>query len=331
LALDDLALQDLNQALAQAPLIGEYYALRGQLFLRRAAWEDARADLETAVRLGAGNAETQAAFAHVLYQLGELGAALTASQAAILADPAYAEGYLWRAYVALAQDRPDDALKDFERGLDLAPDNAALWVGACTAHARLGDDGAAAQACDSALALDNNNALALEQRGLIRYRAGDRAGAESDFLEATLYSPDVYQAQYYLGVYALQAGDLTTSIARLSAAIKVNAAFGEAYAARAVAYRLTGAWELAVADAEQALKLVPDDVYSYYELGLSKRFLADRAFEAGNRTGAQVLYQEAAEAFLTFLNASQPEDPFVLEAQVALAYVQNALAVIAEG
>jgi hypothetical protein len=60
------------------------------------------------------------------------------------------------------------------------------------------------------------------------------------------------------------------------------------------------------------------------------RGLADATFDAGDATGAESLYEEAADALLEFLNASQPGDPFVTEAQAALDDVNSALIVVQE-
>jgi tetratricopeptide (TPR) repeat protein len=325
------ALRDVGLAISLQPQIAEYYLLQGQLLASDTAWSSVTTALEAALQMGAESPQVHALLGQAYYELGNLDGAIRESNAALGLAVDFAPAWFVRGQAYLAQNELGSALNDFNQGLSHDPQNAALLAARCAAHARLGDDGAAASDCDSALAVDGQNAAALEQRGMIRYRAGDRAGAGADFLEAVTYAPQQsYLAHYYLGFFALQEQRYPEAIAYLTESLSIAPYLGQAYAARGVAYRVLGQWELALADLEQALALMPEDLYSYYELGLVKRFLADLANDAGQNSQAARLYQEASAALLTFLNASQPQDPFVAEATQALAYVQNALAVLGQ-
>ncbi|NJL95131.1 MAG: tetratricopeptide repeat protein, partial [Anaerolineae bacterium] len=220
------------------------------------------------------------------------------------------------------------ALSDLNQGLQLAPPSVELRVARCAVHAALGNDAAATQDCAAALAVEPFNGLALEQRGLLRQRAGDRLGAEADFREAVRYDPGAYQANYYLGLFALQERRPAEAIPPLTAAIDAFPGYGLAYAARGVAYRLTEQWQQALADLEQAVVLVPEDRYNYYELGLVLQNLADLAYEGGNIERAETLYEDAGEAYTTYLNSSPPSSDALTQAQIGLEYVQQALTVI---
>ena len=327
----DEALQDVDLAITFAPRVGELYALRGQILVQREEWELASRSLEQAMQLGVASTQLNSDLAAAYFELGNLDGAIRMSNAALAQDMDDVGAWYQRGRAYLAQNELGSAVNDFDQGLQRAPEHVGLLVARCTAHARLGDDGSATIDCDAALALDNDNGYALEQRGLIRARAGDRAGAAEDFAEAISYAPDAYEAHYFLGLYALQENRYPQAVESLSRAIELAPLLGKAHAARGVAYRITGEWEGAIDDLETALELVPEDVYSYYELGLSKRGLADATFDAGDSAAAEALYEEAAEALLEFLNASQPQDPFVAEAQAALDYVNSALLVVQEG
>lgn len=323
----DLALSALQNALAQnADYLPAQYAL-ARLHMRRGDWESARALLVEMNDIP----DALADLALVYFQLGNVNELRAAAESALRLDPANPTAHLALGQAYLLQNEPTLARDSFSRALEYQPSNPALWVARCAANARLGDDGAAAADCDNALALDPRNGPALEQRGMIRYRAGDRAGAEQDFIEAITYAPEaVYEAHYHLGFFALQERRLADAIGQLSAALDIAPYLGHAYATRGVAYRLTGAWEAAISDLERALTLMPEEVYSYYELGLANRALADLTFEAGDQAGAVMLYRAAQEAFTAFLNASQPEDAYVAEALAGLNYVTQALAVIGQ-
>lgn len=322
------ALRDVGLAISIQPQIADYYLLQGQLLIQQGSWELAATALESALQMGGDFPEVHTALAQSYYALGNLDGAIRESNAALSLAVGFAPAWLVRGQAYLAQNELGSALNDLNQGLGHDPQNADLFAARCSVHARLGDDGAAASDCDSALALEGQHAGALEQRGMIRYRAGDRAGAQSDFLEAVTYDPNSYFAHYYLGFFALQEGRYPEAINYLSLALETAPYLGQAYAARGVAYRISGEWDLALNDLEAALELQPDDIYSYYELGLVKRFLADQAHDSGDNVRAGQLYQESADALLIFLNGSQPQDQFVPAATEALAYVQNALLVL---
>lgn len=324
----DEALNDVDLAITFQPQIGEYYALRGAILLLQDNYEEAAAAFEQALQRGVERPEAYVGLAEAYFELGNLDGTIRQSNNALAMDQSLTRAWYLRGKAYLAQNELGSALEDFSQGLDRDPQDVDLLVARCTTHARLGDDGAAATDCDAALALDGQNGWALEQRGMIRARAGDRAGAAADFAEAVTYEPAAYEAHYYLGLYALQEGRYEAAIESLTTAIELAPFLGKAFSARGVTYRILGACELAIADLEESLELVPEDVYSYYELGLCKRALADQAYEAANTARAKQLYQEAAQDFLTFLNAKQPGDEFVAEAQAGLSYVNNALQVI---
>ncbi len=320
---------DIAQARDLAPSIAAYHALAGDIASARQDWPAAVAAYRDAEARGAS--EVVGALAWAEYQAGNLDAAIQAANRALSDDRDNPRAWLARGRAYMAQNELGSALNDFDQGLQRAPAEVGLLVARCEVHNRLDNPADAARDCDAALSIDPDNAAALTQRGILRHNADDRAGAAQDFAEALSLNPDTYQAHYYLGLYALQERRYQDAITALSQAIERAPQLGPAFAARGVAYRITGAWGLAIVDLEQALILLPDDQYNYYELGLAYRALADEAYEANNETSAEQLYANAANAFRLFLNASQPEDPFVLEATEGLRYANAALNVIQQG
>ncbi|MFP4323315.1 MAG: tetratricopeptide repeat protein [Anaerolineales bacterium] len=320
---------DIDQARSLQPDVAAYQRLAGQIARARADWATAAEALRQAASLGAGDALADWAWAE--YQLGNLDAAIQAANRALSENRDDARAWLARGRAYMAQNELGSALNDFGQGLDRAPAEVDLLVARCEVHNRLGNPADAAQDCDAALSIDPANAAALVQRGILRHNADDRPGAAQDFAEAVTLNPEAHQAHYYLGLYALQERRYQDAITALSQAVDRAPQLGPAYAARGVAYRISGAWELAIADLEQALILLPEDEYNHYELGLAYRALADQAYEANNETRAIDLYENAADNFRTFLNASQPSDPFVAEATEGLRYVNSALNVIRGG
>ncbi len=322
------AYSDITYAINLQPAIGEYYLLQGQILYEKQEWQLARQAFEAYLQRGVPRPEIYTFLAETYFQMTQFDAAIEAATQAIELNPAHAPAWWQRGLAYLAKGDTSSALKDFNQGLQHESDNVNLLVARCTLHAELGDDGAAALDCDAALTLDPVNGQALEQRGLIRARAGDRAGASSDFQEAIIYYPEAANAHFYLGIYALQERRYEEAIRYLTDAIPLMSEPGPAYAARGVAYRISGQWQQAINDLEQALVLVPEDEYSYYELGLAKRALGDIAYEAGNAQQALLFYQDARNAFDSFVERTDTDNPYLDDAQAALEYVNAALSVI---
>lgn len=327
LGLLDDAYSDVSYAITLQPDVGEYYLLQGQILYGKKEWGMARQAFEVFLQHSTPNPEVYTFLAESYLNLNGADDTIHVSNQALELNPEYAPAWFVQGKAYLLKNDQTNALNAFNQGLQHAPENVDLLVARCTLHAQMGDDGAAASDCDAALALDPVNGLALEQRGLIRGRAGDRAGAASDFQEAVIYYPEAEQAYFYLGLYALQEKRYDDTVTNLTKAIEFMPEPGAAYAARGVAYRIMGQWQQAVEDFEQALLLVPDDEYTYYELGLAKRGLADLVYETGNIQQAEVFYQEALNAFNTFIERAEANNPYLGDAQAGLDYVTAALAV----
>ena len=67
-------------------------------------------------------------------------------------------------------------------------------------HVKNGDDAAAAQSIDAALAIDPEYAPALNQKGMLLRRNGNFSEAEAAYLKAVTSNPDYALAHYNLGV-----------------------------------------------------------------------------------------------------------------------------------
>lgn len=74
------------------------------------------------------------------------------------------------------------------------------WVNLAIIHSNNADDAAARAAVDEALALDPDNAAALNQLGRLLRRNGNFLEAEAAYLKAVTVSPEYALAHYNLGV-----------------------------------------------------------------------------------------------------------------------------------
>ncbi|HSG96587.1 MAG TPA: tetratricopeptide repeat protein [Woeseiaceae bacterium] len=101
--------------------------------------------------------------------------------------------------VMAAGDMVDAELR-FEEFVLMYPDYPGAWVNLAIIYTGNGDDEAARQALDSALAINPNHAVALNQMGMLLRRNGNFLEAEAAYLKAVTVSPDYALAHYNLGV-----------------------------------------------------------------------------------------------------------------------------------
>jgi tetratricopeptide (TPR) repeat protein len=107
--------------------------------------------------------------------------ALTADDADLLID---------RAVAAASLNRFDTALDDLSRALDADPRRSEALVLRAAAWRHLGFLELALADVDRALAIDAENAEAMLERGILRQRRDDPAGAREDWQRAIMLAPD---------------------------------------------------------------------------------------------------------------------------------------------
>jgi len=124
----------------------------------------------------------------------------TAAEAAPREVPAQARTLFEQAAAAMAAGDAVDAELRFQEFLLQYPDYPGAYVNLAILRAGNGDDEGAKAAVESALALDPDNAPALNQKGLLLRREGKFFEAEAAYLKAVTASPEYALAHYNLGV-----------------------------------------------------------------------------------------------------------------------------------
>lgn len=105
-----------------------------------------------------------------------------------------------------------NALKDYQRGVALAPDDGPLNGAVCWERAVLGIELDAALAdCTKALTGKRDDANPFNSRGFVRFRLGDAAGAVRDYDRAIALAPDVPSSYYMRGRAKALVGDATAN------------------------------------------------------------------------------------------------------------------------
>lgn len=181
------------------------------------------------------------------------------------------------------------ALKEYQRGLALAPEHLNLLNSLGVCYGRLGNSGEALETFAKIVALDQNNMMAHYNLGYTYLLAGRLNEAEEALSRAVELAPDNFETLFHLGKTALELGHLDKALPALKRA-------GEVGESRPVLFRLLGEALMLAHDHPGALvafkkvvKAVPNDAYSLSTLGA---LFAD---QAGDLPVARSLFQRSVE------------------------------------
>jgi tetratricopeptide (TPR) repeat protein len=200
----------------------------------------------------------------------------------------YAEAYAVRGWALRERNQPERALTDFNRALQLQPNNAATHSQRALTYLRLRDFDRALEDYNKAIELSPQSASFYNDRGVAYMDLKDFTRAAADFDRAIEHDPryplaynnraratvlgsgdhgraiaDLDRAielnpKYALafenrGLSHLELKDLTKALADFSSAVELNPRSARALNARGVAYERQGNRDLAIADYRRAL------------------------------------------------------------------------------
>ena len=170
-------------------------------------------------------------------------AALNFSRAIDL-KPDFADAYRMRGRVYVAQYSPEPAIRDFNKFIELHP----------------------------------NDATALVERGLARLdkEKQDYSGAIADANRAVSLDPKLARAYNLRGVARRASGDSVRAIDDFTQAIRLQPSL-ENFLARAGTYQLLNRHDLAIADFTRALVIAPREPDFYFARSLSEAAVGDSA------------------------------------------------------
>ena len=181
------------------------------------------------------------------------------------------------------------ALREYERGLAIAPDHLNLLNSLGVCQGRLGRAREALATFQKIAELDSENMMAHYNLGYTHLLAGRLPEAEAALSRAAELAPENFETLFHLGRTALELGHLDKALPALKKA-------GEVGENRPGVFRLLGEAQLlahdhqgALAAFKKAVKTAPDDAYSLSALGT---LFADLS---GDLPVAQSLFQRSVE------------------------------------
>ena len=159
------------------------------------------------------------------------------------------------------------ALREYERGLAMAPDHPNLLNSLGVCQGRLGRAREALATFQRIVGLDPGNMMAYYNVGYTHLLAGRLPEAEAALARAAELAPDNFETLFHLGRTSLELGHLDKALPALKRA-------GEVGENRSAVFRLLGEALLlahdhqgALAAFKKAVKTAPDDAYSLSALG----------------------------------------------------------------
>jgi tetratricopeptide (TPR) repeat protein len=164
--------------------------------------------------------------------------------------------YVNRANGYDANGDKNSALQDYNRALELAPDNAGIYYNRGALFVTQENYDAALKDYNAALRLNPGYVAALSNRGRLFAFKHDHSAALADFSEAIRLDPSALLYQDRGSVY-VQQQQFQHALDDENAAIRLDPSVGLAYFFRSMAYGGLGASDKASVDAQTAVRLDP--------------------------------------------------------------------------
>lgn len=192
--------------------------------------------------------------------------------------------------IARRQGRPAEAIEQYTLSLNLRPKSVATLLARAGSYMETGDERRAYTDYCDVLDLDKDNREALFFRAYINMEQRDYKAARVDYERLLLLDPTHFEARFGLAVLCQKEGRLKEAADLLTTLITSRPQDAMLYAARADVEKEQSAYDLALLDLEEAIRLQPDNAQHYLacaslyaKLGQKKEARAslERAFELG--------------------------------------------------
>ena len=175
-----------------------------------------------------------------------------------IADFIEASIYSDRGVAKWRMNQTKEAVDDFNKSIQLSPENSAVYNNRGNALMDLGHPDEAVKDFDRAVALSPNYGAAYNNRGNARVALGQHNLAFQDFRKAVELMPQSAVPFNGRGMAHAELKRYHAAVRDLSRAVSLNPKYVAAYRHRAHAYLALGLYREAVADATQVLSLEPD-------------------------------------------------------------------------
>lgn len=290
-ATGDPAIDKVSRAIEQNPDDPTLYAARAGLFYEKESYDEAIADLQTALSMDSTNVDylhlladsyldyyksrealetmKRAAELHperipTLLKLSEFQLILKRHEESMRTidqvlriDPQNPDAYLMFGMNFKELGDTIRAINSFQKSVEYDSDMIDSWINLGQLHAAIGS-GMAERFFDNAIMIAPKNVEALHAKADYLQDQGDLTGAIDLYKQIVMTDRQYAEAYFNSGLLYLDLDSLAQAEQQFDLAIQVNPTFTSAYYYRGVAAELQGDLAQAKADYEQTLRLAPD-------------------------------------------------------------------------
>jgi serine/threonine protein kinase/tetratricopeptide (TPR) repeat protein len=269
----DLAIADLNDAIALDARQLSAHVTLAQLYRQRHQLDQALAELDRAVALKPNVAPLYRTRARWnlerpqisrelrAFALADLDRAITLG---VSNSPEQAKDLAEKGRVLLLDKRFAEALDACDRALKIDPKVAEVDRYRVGALLELKRDQEAIDACDAYLRKGHASAELVGLRGLAKARRNQFAAAIDDYTLSLALEPSVAVCHARRGWAYLVAGAPQLALRDFEEAIRLDPSSGDSYSGRGSAFAALGRYQEAVADAEESLRHGESEARLYY-------------------------------------------------------------------
>ena len=200
-------------------------------------------------------------------QSGRVEEALRAYDRAIELNPDQLESHFNRGNVLLRLQRQSEALAAFERAIAISPELAMAHYNRATLLSAAGRVDEARRGYQRTLELDPNFMQARFNLGTLLLAQGDLPQALACMDAVIAHAPNVPQAHLTRGTALLKMKRLPEAIQSLDRALALNAQYPEALSNRGSARLQMKQYGAALADLQTAIRLKPDQAETHHLMG----------------------------------------------------------------
>jgi tetratricopeptide (TPR) repeat protein/S1-C subfamily serine protease len=291
----DEAVKAFDEAVKLKPEFYQAWYARGLALREQDKYQEALASFDRATQIKPNLYEAWRERGNVLYFLNRYPEALASYDKAIAFNDKDSVLYMWRGDLLYKLKRYPEARDAYSRAITLKPHPFA-YNSRGFARSDLGDKQGAIADYNKAIELKPDDAEAYNNRGNARYHLGDKKGAIADYTKAIELKPDLAYAYSNRGNARYQLGDKQGAIADYNKAIELKLDDAKAYYNRGVARSALGDKQGAIADYNKAIELKPDYAEAYNNRGNARDDLGDKQGEIADYSKAIELKPDLAEA-----------------------------------
>lgn len=191
----------------------------------------------------------------------------------------------------------DRAIADFNKAIEIKPDDAYAYGNRGTLHYYKGEYDRAIVDFDQALKLTPDHVVIYINRGAAYYNKGEYDRAIADHDKAIKLKPDFAAAYNNRGAAYHYEGEYDRAIADYDKAIKLKADYAEAYSNRGAAYNQKGQYDRAIADYDKTIKLKPNLADAYFNRGTAYHYKGEYDRAIADYDQAIKLKPDLADAY----------------------------------